>query len=57
MAYLEVLGLFQKLHQLIHAKQFMTSKIVIPLSFVFLHLESVKRKGKNYKNLENEELF
>ena len=28
----------------------MKSKI-IPLAFVFLNLESVQRKGKNYKNL------
>ena len=32
------------------ASQFMTSQI-IPLPFVFLYLESVERKGKNYKSL------
>ena len=33
-----------------YANKFMTSKI-IPLLFVFLNLESVESKGKNYKNL------
>ena len=31
----------------------MTSQI-IPLTFVLLSRESVERKGKNYKNLKNE---
>ena len=42
--------LFQKLHLLFYANLFMTSNI-IPLSFVLLNLESVERKGKNYKKL------
>ena len=33
----------------IYASQFMTSQI-IPLLFVLLNLESVEKKGKNYKN-------
>ena len=42
--------LLQKLHQQIYASQFMTSWI-IPLPYVLLNLECVKRKGKNHKNL------
>ena len=42
--------LFQKLHLQIYASQFMTSQI-IPLSLALLYLESVERKGKNYKGL------
>ena len=42
--------LFQKLHLQISASKFMTSYI-IPLPFVLLNLESVERKGKNYKKL------
>ena len=45
-----IFELFQKLHLLIYATQFMTSEI-IPLPLVLLHLEGVERKGKNYKNL------
>ena len=40
---IKVFELFQKLHLLIHASQFMTSEI-IPLSFVLLNLESVERE-------------
>ena len=46
-----VFELFQKLHLQIYAGHFMTSQI-IPLSFVLLNLESVERKGKNYKRDE-----
>ena len=46
--YQAVFELFQILHLLIYASQFMTSQIIL-LSFV---LESVKRKGKNYENLQ-----
>ena len=42
--------LFQKLHLQIYTGQIMTSQI-IPLPFVLLYLESVERKGKNYKRL------
>ena len=45
-----ILEFFQKLHLYIYASQFMTSQIS-PLPLVLLNLESVKRKGKNYKNL------
>ena len=45
-----VVELFQKLHLQTYAIQFMTSQI-IPLPFVLLYLESVERKGKNYKSL------
>ena len=45
-----VFELFQKLHLQIYASQCIASEI-IPLPFVFLNLESVERKGKNYKNL------
>ena len=38
-----VFELFQKMHLLIHASQFMKSEI-IPLSFVLLNLESVERE-------------
>ena len=45
------------MHLQIYASQFMTSQI-IPLPFVLLYLESVERKGKNYKSLnENEKSF
>ena len=37
------------MHLQIYASQFMTSHI--PLLFVLLYRESVKRKGKNYKSL------
>ena len=43
----------------LYASQFMTSYI-IPLPLVLLDLESVERKGKNYKKieyLENEKSF
>ena len=42
--------LFPKLNLQIYASQFMAS-LIIPLPFVLLHLESVERKGKNYKKL------
>ena len=45
-----VVELFQKLHLQIYASQFMTSQI-IPLPFLLFYLESVERKGKNYKSL------
>ena len=45
-----VVELFQKLHLQIYAIQFMTSQIIL-LPFVLLHLESVERKGKNYKSM------
>ena len=47
-----VAELFKKLHLQIYASQLITSQI-IPLPFVLLYLESVKRKGKNYKILQN----
>ena len=50
MYYEAVFELFQKLHLLIYASQFMKSWI-IPLSFVLLNLERMERKGKNYKNV------
>ena len=50
MEYKAVFELFQKLHQKIYASQFLTS-LIIPLPFVFLNLESVESKVKNYKNL------
>ena len=58
MPYKTVVKLFQKLHLQIYANQFMTSQIT-SLSFVLLYLESMERKGKNYKslNLENEKSF
>ena len=59
MSYKTVVELFQKLHLQIYASQFITSQI-IPLLFVLLYLESVERKGKNYKNLNisrTKELF
>ena len=48
--YKAVFDLMQKLHLQIYARQFMTSQI-IPLAFALLNLESVEKKGKNYKNL------
>ena len=48
--YKAVVELFQKLHLQIYASQFMASQ-VIPLPFVALNLESMERKGKNYKSL------
>ena len=45
-----VVELFKKLHLQIHASQLMTSP-VIPLPFILLYLESMERKGKNYKSL------
>ena len=51
MLFKAVFELFQKLHPQIYGSQFMTSWI-IPLPFVFFNLESVERKGKNYKNLK-----
>ena len=54
-----VFELFQKLHLLIYASQFMTLWI-FPLSFVLLNLKSVERKGKNTKiwiSREQKELF
>ena len=50
MSYKTVVELFQKLHLQIYASQFMTLQIIL-LPFVLLNLESVKRKGKNYKSL------
>ena len=50
MEYKTIVELFQKLHLQIYASQFMTSQI-IPPPFVLLYLESVERKGKNYKML------
>ena len=50
MYYKAVFVLFQKLHLLIYASPFVTSWINA-LSFVIFNLESVERKGKNYKNL------
>ena len=44
------LSYFQNLHLQIYASQFMTSQI-IPLPFILLYMESVERKGKNYKSL------
>ena len=44
-----VFELFQKLHLQIYASQFLTE--IIPLPFVVLNIESVEKKGKNYKNL------
>ena len=48
--------LFQKLHLLIYASQFMTSQI-IPLLFFLMNLESVEKKEKNtkFEYLENEQ--
>ena len=44
------LVIYYILHLQIYTSQFMTSKI-IPLIFILLNLESVGRKGENYKNL------
>ena len=48
--YKAVFDLLQKLHLQIYARQVMTSQI-IPLPFALLNLQSVEKKGKNYKNL------
>ena len=48
--------LFKKLHPQIYASQLMTSSI-IQRPVVLLNLESVKRKGKNYKNLREKKSF
>ena len=50
MFYKAVFKLLQKWHLQIYASQFMTSE-TIRLSFVYLNLESVERKWKNYKSL------
>ena len=49
-----IFELFEKLHSLIYAIQFMTSQ-VIPLSFVLLNLESVEKKGKITKMRTSQE--
>ena len=53
-----VFELFQKLHLVIYASQFMASYI-IPISFVPLNLESVERRGKlqKFEYLKNEKSF
>ena len=45
-----VFKLFQKLHLQVYASQFMAS-LIIPRPFVLLNLESLERKGKNYKKI------
>ena len=51
MQYKKVLELFQKLHSLIYASQFVHDIINFPLSFILLNLGTTERKRKNYNNL------